>query len=76
MELMIANVYDASRQVHYSISNVDGNYEVRAHDYKNRRNVSRTFDELVEAYKVFGKIVYWAVFSLYTDNYRMNFRIR
>lgn len=73
MELMIANVYDASRQVHYSISNVDGNYEVRAHDYKNSRNVSRTFDDLVDAYKVFGKLVYWAVFSLYTDNYRMNF---
>ena len=73
MELMIASFYDASRQVHYRINNVDGNYEVRAHNDKNGRIVSRMFDDLLDAYKVFEKIVYWAVFSLYTDNYRMNF---
>ena len=73
MKLMIASFYDASRQVHYRINNVDGNYEVRAHNDKNGRIVSRMFDDLLDAYKVFEKIVSWVVFGLYADNDRMDF---
>lgn len=73
MDFMITSVDDVSRQVHYSINTVGNKYAVRAHNDKNGRNVSRTFDELMEAYKVFEKIVSWVVFGLYADNDRMDF---
>ena len=73
MDFMITSVDDVSRQVHYSISKVGNKYAVRAHNDKNGRSVSRTFDELMEAYKVFEKIVSWVVFGLYADNDRMDF---
>lgn len=73
MDFMIASVDDVSRQVHYSINTVGSKYAVRAYSDKNGRNVSRRFDELTEAYKVFEKIVSWVVFGLYADNDRMDF---
>lgn len=73
MDFMIASVDDISREVHYSINKVGNKYAVRAHSDKNGRNVSRRFDELTEAYKVFEKIVSWVVFGLYADNDRMDF---
>lgn len=62
--------------MHYSINKVGSKYAVRAHNDKNGRNVSRTFDELMEAYKVFEKIVSWVVFGLYADNDRMDFILK
>ncbi len=73
MDFMITSVDDISRQVHYSINKVGSKYAVRAYNDKNGRSVSRTFDELMEAYKVFEKIVSWVVFGLYADNDRMDF---
>lgn len=72
MDFMITSVDDISRQVHYSINKVGSKYAVRAYNDKNGRSVSRTFDELMEAYKVFEKIVSWVVFGLYADNDRMD----
>lgn len=73
MDFMITSVDDVSRQVHYSINKVGNKYAVRAYSDKDGRNVSRRFDELMEAYKVFEKIVSWVVFGLYADKDRMNF---
>lgn len=73
MDFMITSVDDVSKQVHYSINTVGSKYAVRAHNDKNGRNVSRTFDDLMDAYKVFEKIVSWVVFGLYADNDRMDF---
>lgn len=73
MDFMITSVDDVSRQVHYSINKVGNKYAVRAYNDKNGRSVSRRFDELLEAYKVFEKIVSWVVFDLYADNDRMGF---
>ena len=73
MDFMITSVDDVSRQVHYSINKVGNKYAVRAYSDKNGRSVSRTFDELMEAYKVFEKIVSWVVFGLYADKDRMDF---
>nr|DAL59457.1 MAG TPA_asm: hypothetical protein [Bacteriophage sp.] len=73
MDFMITSVDDVSRQVHYSINKVGSKYAVRAYNDKNGRSVSRTFDELMEAYKVFEKIVSWVVFGLYADKDRMDF---
>lgn len=73
MDFMITSVDDVSRQVHYSINKVGNKYEVRAHSDKNGRSVSRTFDDLMEAYKVFEKIVSWVVFGMYADKGRMDF---
>ena len=70
MDFMITSV---SRQVHYSINKVGNKYAVRAYSDKGGRNVSRTFDDLMDAYKVFEKIVFWVVFGLYADNDRMDF---
>ena len=47
MDFMITSVDDVSRQVHYSINKVGSKYAVRAHNDKNGRSVSRTFDELM-----------------------------
>lgn len=73
MDFMITSVDDISRQVHYSINKVGNKYAVRAHSDKTGRNVSRRFDELTEAYKVFETIVHWVVFGMHTDNYRLDF---
>lgn len=73
MDFMITSVDDVSRQVHYSINKVGSKYAVRAYNDKTGRNVSRMFDELTEAYKVFEKIVSWVVFGLYADKDRMDF---
>lgn len=73
MDFMITSVDDVSRQVHYSINKASNKYAVRAHNDKNGRSVSRTFDDLMDAYKVFEKIVSWVVFGLYADNDRMDF---
>lgn len=73
MDFMITSVDDVSRQVHYSINKVGNKYAVRAYSDKDGRNVSRRFDELTEAYKVFEKIVSWVVFGLYADKDRMDF---
>lgn len=73
MDFMITSVDDVSRQVHYSINKVGNKYAVRAYNDKNGRNVSRTFDELMEAYKVFEKIVSWVVFGMYANKDRMDF---
>lgn len=76
MDFMITSIDDVSRQVHYSINKVGNKYAVRAHNDKNGRSVSRTFDELMEAYKVFEKIVSWVVFGMYSDNDRMDFILK
>ena len=73
MDYMIANVDDVSRQGHYSIHRVGNKYEVRAHSDKSGRNVSRMFDEPMEACKAFNTIVRWVVFGFYADNDRMDF---
>lgn len=73
MDFMIASIDDVSRQVHYSINKVGNKYAVSAYSDKDGRNVSRRFDELTEAYKVFEKIVSWVVFGLYADKDRMDF---
>lgn len=73
MDFMITSVDDVSRQVHYSINKVGNKYAVRAYSDKTGRDVSRRFDELTEAYKVFEKIVSWVVFGLYADKDRMDF---
>lgn len=73
MDFMITSVDDVSRQVHYSINKVGNKYAVRAYSDKDGRNVSRTFDDLMEAYKVFEKIVSWIVFGFYADKDRMDF---
>ena len=73
MDFMITSVDDVSRQVHYSINKCGNNYAVRAYSDKNGRSVSRWFDEPEEAYKMFEKIVYWIVFGMHTDKYRMDF---
>lgn len=73
MDFMITSIDDVSRQVHYSINKVGNKYAVRAHNDKNGRSVSRTFDDLMDAYKVFEKIVSWVVFGLHEDNDRMDF---
>lgn len=57
MDFMITSIDDVSRQVHYSINKVGSKYAVRAYSDKTGRNVSRQFDELMDAYKVFEKIV-------------------
>lgn len=76
MDFMITSVDDVSRQVHYSINKVGNKYDVRAYSDKTGRNVSRRFDELMEAYKVFEKIVGWIVFGMYSDNDRMDFILK
>mgnify|MGYP003174588465 FL=1 len=73
MDFMITSIDDVSKRVHYSINMVGNKYEVRAYDEKTGRNVSRRFDKLTEAHKVFGRIVYWIVFGLHSDNDRMDF---
>lgn len=73
MDFMITSVDDVSRQVHYSINKVGNKYAVRAYSDKDGRSVSRRFDELTEAYKMFETIVYWIVFGMYTDKDRMDF---
>ena len=73
MDFMITSVDDVSRQVHYSINKVGNKYAVRAYNDKNGRSVSRRFDEPMDAYKVFEKIVSWIVFGLYADKDRMDF---
>lgn len=73
MNFTIASVDDISREVHYGIVQDGNKYLVVAHSDKNGRNVSRRFDELTEAYKVFEKIVSWIAFGLYADNDRMDF---
>ena len=73
MDFMITSVDDVRRQVHYSINKVGNKYAVRAYSDNTGRNVSRRFDELMDAYKVFEKIVSWVVFGLYADKDRMDF---
>ena len=73
MDFMITSIDDVRKQVHYSINKVGNKYAVRAYDEKTGRNVSRRFDKLTEAYKVFERIVYCIVFGLHTDNNRMDF---
>ena len=73
MDFMITSIDDVSKQVHYSINKVGNKYAVRAYSDKTGRNVSRRFDKLTEAYKVFERIVYWIVFGLHADNDRMDF---
>lgn len=73
MDFMITSIDDVSRQVHYSINKVGNKYAVRAYSDKTGRTVSRRFDELEEAYRVFEKIVSWIVFGMYTDKDRMDF---
>lgn len=73
MDFTITSVDDISRQVHYSIDKVGNKYAVRAYSDKDGRNVSRRFDDLLDAYKVFEKIVYMIVFGLYADIDRMDF---
>lgn len=73
MDFMITSIDDVSRKVHYSINKVGNKYAVRAYSDKTGRSVSRRFDELEEAYRVFEKIVSWIVFSMYTDKDRMDF---
>lgn len=73
MDFMITSVDDVSREVNYSINKVGNKYTVRAYSHKNKEIVSRTFDDLMDAYKVFEKIVSWIVFGLYADKDRMDF---
>lgn len=73
MDFMITSIDDVSKQVHYSINKVGNKYAVRAYSDKDGRSVSRRFDHLLDAYKVFEKIVYMIVFGLYTDIDRMDF---
>lgn len=73
MNFTIVDVDDISREVHYGIVQDGNKYLVVAHSDKNGRNVSRMFDDLMDAYKVFEKIVSWIVFGLYADNDRMDF---
>ncbi len=73
MDFMITSIDDVSKQVHYSINKVGNKYAVRAYSDKTGRNVSRRFDKLTEAHKVFERIVYWIVFGLHSDNDRMDF---
>lgn len=73
MDFEITSVHDVSRWVFYSIYVVGDKYEVRAHSIKDGRRVSRQFDELTEAYKVFEKIVSWICFGLYADKDRLDF---
>lgn len=77
MGFTITRIDDISRNVNYSINysiNTDGEaYEVIAYSKKSGRSVSRRFDELEEAYRVFEKIVSWIVFGMYTDKDRMDF---
>lgn len=73
MNFTIASVDDISREVSYSIVQDGNKYVVAAHRYKDGKNVSRQFDELTDAYKMFEKIVSWIFFGLYADNDRMDF---
>ena len=69
MDFNLVRFKDMDGLASYNISMVEGKYEVRGYSDKDKRSVSRQFDELTEAYKMFEKVV----FKMDADKDRLDF---